>query len=145
MPAHKIDPVGQGIQPRQRHVARAQHQRPEIIAEARQHRPGIEKDHGHAVHGEKLVILLRRQQMQVRPGQLQPEDQRLDPARDQKDEGGDDIADADLLVIHRGQPAVTDPARFPTRLRSRSASAGVSAATDGAALILRAGHVSVRS
>ena len=29
----EIDPIGQRVQPRQRHVARAQQQRPEIIAE----------------------------------------------------------------------------------------------------------------
>ena len=80
----QIDPVGQRIQPRQRHVARAQQQRPEIVAEARQHRPGIEEDHRHAVHGEELVVLLRRQQMQVGTGQLQAEDQRLDAARIRK-------------------------------------------------------------
>ena len=96
----EIDPIGQRIQPRQRHVARAQQQRPEIIAKARQHRPGIKKDHGHAMHGEELVILFRRQQMQVRPGELQAEDQRLDPARDQEGESGDDVAKADFLVIH---------------------------------------------
>ena len=113
----EIDPVGQRVQPRQRHVARAQQQRPEIIAEARQHRPGIKKDHGHAMHGEKLVILLRRQQMQVRPGQLQAEDQRLDPARDQEGEGGDDVANADFLVIDRRQPAIKARRGFPHRVQ----------------------------
>ncbi len=35
------------------------------------------------------------------PGELKPEDQRLDAAGNQEGEGGDDVADADLLVIDR--------------------------------------------
>ena len=79
-PGDEIDPVGQRIQPRKRHVARAQQQRPQIVAETRQHRRGIEEDHRHAVHGEQLVVLFGCQQMLVRPRQLDAQDQRLDAA-----------------------------------------------------------------
>ena len=63
--------------------------------------------------GEELVVLLRRQQMLVRPGQLRAQDQRLDAARDQKGESGDDVADADLLVIDRRETAGDARRGFP--------------------------------
>jgi len=65
------------------------------------------------MHGEELVILLRIQEMHVRPGQLQAENQRLDTARDEKSESGNDVAKTDLLVIHRRQPAGEAPFTLP--------------------------------
>ena len=57
------------------------------------------------MHGEELVVLLRRQKLDVRPSELDPEDQRLDSADHQEGKGGDDIAKPNLLMVHRRQPA----------------------------------------
>ena len=75
--------------------------------------------------GEELVVLLRRQQMQVRTSQLQAEDQRLDAARDQEGEGGDDVADADFLVIDGRKPAVKPRPGFPDRLKPACSGSGL--------------------
>ncbi len=54
---------------------------------------------------EKLVVLLGREQRLVRAGELQAHDQRLDPADHEEDESGDEIADADRLVVDAREPA----------------------------------------
>ncbi len=96
------EPEAKRVQPRKGHVARAQHQGPQIVREAGQDRRSVEEDHRHAVHGEDLVVLLRRQQVHVRCGQLSAQDQRLDTADQQEDEGQHDVANADLLVVDAG-------------------------------------------
>ena len=112
-PGAEIEPIGERVEAGQRHVARAEQKRPEIIAEARKDRPGVKENHRHAVHGEKLIILLGTEQMLVRLCQLQAEDQRLDAASGEKAESGDDVADADLLMIDARKPAQESWAGFP--------------------------------
>ena len=113
----QVDPVGQCVQPRECHVARAEHQRPQIVAETGQHRHGVEEDHRHAVRREQLVVLLRRQQWLIRPRQLDAHDQRLEAAQQQEDEGGDDVAKPDLLVVDGRQPAERAAFRLPHLLQ----------------------------
>jgi hypothetical protein len=57
------------------------------------------------VHREDLVIDLRVEDPSVRPGQLESDQQGLDPADDEEGERGDPVQDADALVIDGGQPA----------------------------------------
>jgi hypothetical protein len=50
------EPVGECVQPRKRHVPRADHQRQQIVAErADRHRDNEEEDHRHPVRREELV------------------------------------------------------------------------------------------
>ena len=65
------------------------------------------------MHREHLVVLFGRQQRLVGAGQLEAQDERLDPACDEKDEGGNDVAEPDLFVVNRRDPAVKPGLRFP--------------------------------
>ena len=112
----QIHPVGEGVQPRKRHVPRAEEQREQIVREARQDRQGIEEDHRDAVHREQLVVLFRGHHALLGPGELNPHDQCLDAARDEEGEGRDDVADADFLVIDGANPAHQAGIRLPDRL-----------------------------
>ena len=119
-PGEQEDPVGERVQPRERHVARADQQREQVDREPRQHRQRVEEDHRDAVHREELVVLLRRQQRLVRLRQLKAHDQRLDAAEDQEHEGRDDVAHAERLVIDGAEPAVEPGRRAPKARFSRS-------------------------
>ena len=68
-----------------RHVARADHQRDKIVAEAEENRHADEEDHGGAVHGEQAVEDLRRDEVIVGNGELNAHQQRLrSPATSRK-------------------------------------------------------------
>src|ERR1035441_1588748 len=60
------------------------------------------------MHGEESIEYLRAHKVIVRNGQLNPHQQRLRSGEDQKDERIDDVHDADLLVVHGGEPLVYD-------------------------------------
>src|SRR6185295_15339110 len=60
---------------------------------------------GGAVHGEQLVVGLRRNQSVLGLGQLEPDDQRLEAAEQKEEEGGRAVQDADPLVIYGRNPA----------------------------------------
>jgi hypothetical protein len=107
------DPVRQRIQPGERHITGSQKQRPQVVAEARQDRAGIEEDHGEAVHGEQLIVGFGGQDLQIRMRQLHPHDQRLDSAGDQEHECRDDVADSDPFMIDTGEEPANAGRRFP--------------------------------
>ena len=54
--AEKEKPVRQGVQTRERHVLRADHQRNEVVAEPREDGDDEEEDHHRPVDGEQLVV-----------------------------------------------------------------------------------------
>ena len=57
----QIDPVAQHVDIGEHHVARADHQRDQVVAEAAEEQRGQQIDHhDHAVHGDELVIGLGR-------------------------------------------------------------------------------------
>src|SRR3954465_3383875 len=64
-------PVAEGIQTWERHVARADHQRHEIIAKSRNYWHAHQKDHRRPVHGEETIEDFRFQKRVVRYGKLQ--------------------------------------------------------------------------
>ena len=103
-PAEQQQPVGQRVQPRERHVAGPDHQRHEVVAEARHHRHDEQEDHRRPVHRQQLVVVLARQQRVVRDPQLGAHQQRLDPAEREEHEGRDQVEDPDLLVVGRRHP-----------------------------------------
>src|SRR5262245_45589914 len=59
-PSERREPETKGIQARKRHVARANHQRREVIGKTEKHGHGHEENHGCAMHGEHPVEHLWR-------------------------------------------------------------------------------------
>ena len=57
--AEQVQPVGEGVQPRERDVGRADLQRQHQVGEREHDRRREEQQHDRAVHGEQLVVLLR--------------------------------------------------------------------------------------
>ena len=66
-----LTPVTKRVQARERHVPRADLQRQDVIYETEQQRHRNQENHRCAVHGEKLVECVGRNQVVVRHGQLQ--------------------------------------------------------------------------
>src|SRR6202034_4252166 len=58
-------PEAESIEARKSHVARADHQRDKIVAEAKQDRHAYEEDHRGAVHGKEAIEGLRRDEVIV--------------------------------------------------------------------------------
>jgi hypothetical protein len=56
------------------------------------------------VHREDLAVELFREDLAARAGQLEPDQQRLDPADQEEEERGVAVQDPDALVVHRGEP-----------------------------------------
>ena len=103
-PAEQEHPVRPGVQPREGDVARADHQRQQVVREARPHRHDDEEDHRRAVHGEQLVVGLRRDERVLGRAELDAHQQRLDAAQHEEHHAGVEVEDADLLVVGRRQP-----------------------------------------
>ncbi len=103
-PAQQEHPEAVGVQTRERHVARPDHQRDQVVEERRRHRHHEQEDHRDAVHREDLVVLIGVQQRVVGLGQLAADQQRLEPADDEEEERDEPVHQSDLLVVHRGEP-----------------------------------------
>ena len=63
-----------------------------------------EEHHRDAVHREGLVVEVGRDELAVRLGQLDPDEQRLDAADEEEHQRGRAVHDADLLVVDAEQP-----------------------------------------
>ena len=112
------EPEGQGVELRERHVPRPDHERHEVVAEPGHDRHDEQEDHRRPVHREELVVRLRVQERVVGLRQLEPHEQRLDPAEHEEGEGQDQVHDPDPLVVGRRDPA--RPARaLAARRRGR--------------------------
>jgi hypothetical protein len=103
-PAEGKEPVAHRVQAWERHVARADHERHEVVSEADQGRHHDEEDHRRAVHREELVERLRSDERVVRDRELQADDERLGPADGKEEERGEEIEDADPLVVDGRRP-----------------------------------------
>ena len=90
--AEQVDPVAEGVQAREGDVARADHQRHEVDAERLHHRHGEQEHHRRAVHGEELVVEVRPDELVLRPRELQAHRRGREPAEEEEDERGDEIA-----------------------------------------------------
>ncbi len=104
-PARQEQPEGERVQARIGHVARTDHQRHEVVGQARHHRHDEQEDHRRPVHREQLVVGLRSNQRVVRRAQLQAHHQRLDPAQAEEHERQDHVHDPDPLVVRGRNPA----------------------------------------
>ncbi|MNV07983.1 hypothetical protein D3C71_984380 [compost metagenome] len=107
-------PEAEVVEERERHVARADLQRHEVVHEARDQWHRHEEDHDHAVGGEDLVIVVRRQVAHVVAkghGLLQAHHHGVGKAAQQHHEAEDHVHDADALVVDAADPVA--PQRAP--------------------------------
>jgi hypothetical protein len=77
-PADEVDPVPEGVEPRERQVARADLQRHEVVREADAERHDGQEHHRHAVHREHLVVDVGAEEGVVGRRELQPDEEGLD-------------------------------------------------------------------
>ena len=99
IPAQQVD-LGEG------QVARAQHNRDQEVAQRRRHRRHQEQeDHDDAVHGEELVVGVRRHQVRLRRQQFQPDQPRKRAADKEEERNRDQVQHRDALVVAGQQPA----------------------------------------
>ena len=117
-------PEAEGVQPRKRHVARADHQRHQIVGEAEQNRHADQEDHGRAVHGEQTVERLRRNEMVVRDGQLDAHDRGFQAADHQEQDAVADVHQAESLVIDGDDPVVHAVEQRPGNFRAGETTIG---------------------
>ena len=99
-------PETKSIQTRERHVARANHQRDQIIRKSEQNGHGHEENHRGPMHGEHAVEHLRRDEIVVRADELDAHDRRFDPADHEKEQSINDVHNAKPLVIDGRHPLV---------------------------------------
>ena len=105
--AYNIQVPAQQVDLRKRQVLRAHHDRNQKVPDRRRHRRHQEQeDHDDAVHGEHLVIGVRRHQVARRSQQLQPDHPRKEAADKEEDRDRDQVQDRDPLVISGQQPAL---------------------------------------
>ena len=101
----EVEPVAQGVETGERHVGGADLQRHHVVGQATEgERPGEQIEHQAAVHGEQLVVLPEGEERRVGRRQLEPEEEGHDPGEVEQDDRGDHVAEADDLVVGRGQP-----------------------------------------
>src|SRR5438093_3005422 len=117
-PGEQEDPVAERVQSREGHVPRPDHERHEVVAESEQHRGHEEEDHGDAMHGEELVERLGPDERLVRPGELDPEQHRLDPGGEEEDEGRVAVPLPDPLVVDGVEPGAEAGLLLPDLLQS---------------------------
>jgi hypothetical protein len=107
-PAECGHPETERVEARKSDVSNPQHQRNEVICEAHEDRHRHEENHRGAVHCEKSIEDFRGNDVQARAGELQPDQQNLDAARNQHRERIENIKDAEFFVIDRRDPVVQD-------------------------------------
>ncbi|MGY4445557.1 hypothetical protein ACVWZR_000214 [Bradyrhizobium sp. i1.3.1] len=114
--AGEINPVGKGVQTRKGDVAGADHQRNEIDRDRFHHGHGEKEHHVGAVHGEDLVVTVGTEQARLRLRELDSHQGGQHAAEGKEDEGREDVAAADDLVIDGCKRAPESGWRFPRLL-----------------------------
>lgn len=62
----QVEPIAQHVRIGKHHVARAEHQRDQIIAETAEKQRGKQVNHhDHAVHGDELIIMFRVDEREI--------------------------------------------------------------------------------
>ncbi len=103
--AQNEHPHTERIEPRKCDVPRPQHERDHVVEEHLAQRHDREEDHRRAVHGEQLVVELRRHEGIVGLRELNADEQRLDPAEEEEGQRADPVENRDPLVVDRRDPA----------------------------------------
>ncbi len=110
--AEEVQPVREHVQPRERHVGRADLQRHDPVREPCEQRRREHQQHDRAVHRERLVELLVRHDLRTRTGQLRAHEEREKAADAEEGERRDQVHRADRLVVSGGQPLDDDTPRL---------------------------------
>jgi hypothetical protein len=98
-------PVAEGVQARECHVPGSDLERDDEVEGSGPERHDREEDHRRAVHREQLVVRRRVQEGVLGRAELDPHEQRLEPADQEEEEGADAVQDTDPLVIDGRHPA----------------------------------------
>ncbi|KAG0956919.1 hypothetical protein G6F31_012558 [Rhizopus arrhizus] len=104
--AHEA-PEAEGVEERERHVARADLQRHDHVHQPQDQGRGHEEDHDDAMRREDLVVVVRRQVaggVAHGHGLLGAHHDGVGKAAQQHDQRDDDVHHADALVVDGGQP-----------------------------------------
>ena len=83
------------------------------------------------MHRHRLVEAVGAQDVVVRRDQLGPDQQRLHPARGEERQRGEQVEQADALVVDGGEPAGQAPALAPDALQALDAGQGLGCGDDG--------------
>ncbi|CAB4923579.1 unannotated protein [freshwater metagenome] len=97
--AEQEQPERERVQPRECHIRGTQLQRQDQVGEREEQRRREEQQHHRAVHGEQLVVLLIRQELQPRPGQLTTHQHGHQATDHEPRERHSQVHQADRLVI----------------------------------------------
>ena len=101
--AAQEQPVGEGVEPGEGHVGRADLQRHQVVGHAEPERAEEQEQHDAAVHGEELVVGLQAHEVVVGHRQLDPHEHRHGAGDQEHDEARHHVVEADLLVVGTGQ------------------------------------------
>ena len=97
--ADRQHPVRQRVQPRERHVRRPDHQRQHVVRQPGEDRDDEQEDHQRRVDAEQPVVGVRVHELHPGRRQLGAHDHRQQAAEQHEEERGDDVLDADHLVV----------------------------------------------
>ena len=116
-------PERQRVQARERHVRRADHQRQHVVRQPGEDRDDEQEDHQRRVDAEQPVVGVRVHELHARRRQLGAHEHRQQAADEHEEERGDDVLDADHLVIGVDAEVVLPRVRAVARvvLRARRA------------------------
>ena len=92
-------PERQRVQPRERHVRRADHQRQDVVRQPGEDRDDEQEDHQRRVDAEEAVVRVRVDELRARRRELGAHEHRQQAADEHEEERGDDVLDPDHLVI----------------------------------------------
>ncbi len=99
-------PERERVQPRERHVAGADHERHQVVRESEDDRHADEEDHRRAVHRHQAVEDLGRDDGVARDRQLDAHGRGLEPGDQEEDQARGDVHEPEPLVVDAGDPAV---------------------------------------
>ena len=92
-------PEREGVQARERHVGRADHQRDHVVADAGEDRDHEEEDQERRVHGHETVERLGVDDLRSGVRELGAEDHGQQSTDEEEEEARDDVLHADDLVV----------------------------------------------
>ena len=102
--AGEVDPVAEGVQPRESHVPCANLDRHEVVRERGTERGDHPQEHEETVGRDELVVLVRLEEGVRRDGELKAEGEGEEPRRDEEVEGSEQVENPDILVVRREKP-----------------------------------------
>ncbi len=121
--ATEKQPVAKEVEPGEGHVVGPDLQRHHVVGQPEGERPDEQEQHQAAVHGEDLVVRVVGHQIQFRLGQLAAHHPGEHAGDEEEGKRGDDVAEANHLVIGRRQP-LQPPGRLRLRRVARPGSQG---------------------